>query len=776
MSSKLKKKTRKKKKKSIVEDEGPKIHPRVGNLNLYSEEISKDIIEKIISLVFSNLFKKKMEKKMNDICFDSTKNMINNIMEISNVNHDSDDFDIDKIEINSYVNYNNSDTNLKRYKLQKHNKVKEIKNDIAKENLLNSIEISKNIESYTNILNKKMNDYQNKSTLVEKNKYISLGKFYQFSVSIEKFNFWGHIPCPQVTDIDRTTSNYNNLILKKDKPIKKNRHARKSFVGDKKKSFLKKNTFSYRNLLVSKFSKKFDIIKDKNKADFLASFTPRGKSAKIIEMQTEPLENFETRKEMEGISDLRKEAIELQIKKEKDLKKKVVIIKERKREEDIEKERKIKKGKFTLDNDGNIVIINEIKEDSLPKEFSALTSKQKEVKPAKTSDVIRKEKIKLENLAEKNIEYNKEEEETNTNPFLIKAQMINPLINLNNINDILNNYYKDNEGNFANLNNKNKDYIVLLNNLNKSKVEVSGSNFNLINPSVGVKIKEKDQVKSGGNDFYNKYHKYSINDFNRILQNNIGWENIIFDKKQKDSFNPSSTAEFPNLKQNNLLKNMIKEENESEKEEQNKTEINFLKVKHDFNQKIKNRFIRNKNLGNKIINSKINKYTSSTDLTNIKNSTKKTMLKSSSELFLENEKFIKLKEALLSQNNNDIVLNKIKPYNNKKPDVYNLCEYKNRSLIRQNSIKEIRIKKNEYKDIDNFNRNIIMGRTAHSKITKEKMVLPKISYKNNEVNFNKTVLNFTRERTKKGIWEEYIQKKENDNKKKKVKKINIAKK
>jgi hypothetical protein len=323
MSTKLKKKSRKKKKKNFIEDIGPKQHSRVGNLNLFSEEISKDITEKLISLVFTRIFRKKIERKINDVCFDSTKNMINNIIEISNVNHDIDDFDIDKIDINEYIEYNNTDTNIRRYKIKNHNKIKELKNYIAKENLLNSIDISKNIDSYTNISNKKVNDYLNKSTLVENNKYISLGKLYQFSIDIVKNNFWGNIPCPQVSDIDRTAYNFNNLVHKKDKPIKKVKFTRKAEAVDKKKSFLKKNTFSYRNLLVSKFSKKFDIIKDKNKADFLASFTPRGKSAKIIEMQTEPLENFETRKEMEGISDLRKEAIELQIKKEKDLKKKL---------------------------------------------------------------------------------------------------------------------------------------------------------------------------------------------------------------------------------------------------------------------------------------------------------------------------------------------------------------------------------------------------------------------------------------------------------------------
>ena len=778
MSTKLRKKTRKKKKQNIIEDEiRPQKHPRIGDLNYFSEEISKDITEKIISLVFTNIFKETIEKKINDICFNSTKNMINNIIEISNVNHEIDDFDIDKIDIKEYIEYNNTDTNIKRYKIKNHNKIKEAKKDFANENLHNSIDISKNIDLYNiNKSNKKGNDYLNKlnkSTLVENNKYISLGKLYQFSIDIEKNNFWGNIPCPQVSDIDRTAYNFNNLKHKKEKPIKKIKHSIKSDEVDKRKSFLKKNTVSYRNILVSHFNKQFDIIKDKEELNSFPVLPQRGKSAKMIDMPCYPLEDLETRKEIEGISDLRKEVIELEIKKEKTLKKKIVVIKERKKEEDIKKEKKIKKGKFTLDNDGNIVIINEINQNKLTKEFLSLSSKQKEIKAPKTLELIKNEKNKLEIKAAKNIEYNKEEL-VNTNPYLIKAQLINPLINLDNITDMMNSYYNDISENTTNkIDNKNDDLFYLLNNINKTKLEISGSNFKLINPSVGVKIKEKNQEKSGGNDYYHKYHKYSINDFNKTLQNNFGLE------KQNDLSNPNTTTEFPNLNKNILLKNMIKKENEQEKkQEQNKTEINFSKLKHDFNQKIRNRIIRNRNLGNKINHPQLNnnKNSSSTNITNIKNTARQTMYKSSSELFLENEKLVKLKEALFSKNNNDYLFNKINQNANRQTDIHNLFDYKNKSLMKQKSIKTLHIKNNIYKDIDNFNKNIMMGRTAQSKAVNGKMILPKISFKNNEINFNKSMLNFARDRTKKRIWEEYIQKKQNDSKRKKVKKISVVKK
>ena len=785
MSSPIKKKTRKRKKKSQIEDIKPQKHEKVGNLNLFSEEISKTITEKIISLVFSDIYNKRFESKINDFCYDSSKRMFDNIMELTNVNHDNDDFDIDKIEINSYIKYINTDTNIKRYKIKIHNKVKEYKNGIAKENLYNSIDVPKDFESYINSPNKKINDHLNKSTLVENNKYLSKGKSYQYSIDVEKNNFWGNISCPQVSDIDRTSSNHNNFIQKKDndkdKPNRRIIHTKKnSNVPDKKKSFLKKNTFSYKNIFASNLSKNFGIIsKDKSKINLIGSVTPRGRSAKIIDMKSYPLENLEIRKEIEGISELRKEVIELEDKKVKALKKKIIIIKEKKKE-DIEKEKRMKNGKFTVDNDGNIIFINEIKQDKLPKEFWSVTSKQKEIKPAKTIDIIKKEKIKMENNAEKNIIYNKEEKTPNLIPYLIKARLTNPQINLSNLSEfmMLNNFNFDkDEDNINKFKNKYSD-LFLMNNFKKGKEDHSGSNFSLMNPSVGVKIRERNKEKSGGNDFFKEFHKYSINDFNKTLQDNIGWENMMYNKKKKDEFNPNATSELPNLKKNNLLKNMIKEENEAEKgAEQNNTEINILTAQNDFNQKIKNKGFRNRNSVTGINNTKKNniKNTTTTNITNIRNFAKKTMYKSSSELFLENEKFIKLKEALFTHNHNEIYSNQIMPYKNKQTDIRNLCEYKIQSSMRNRS-KKVFLIKNNYKDIDTFNKNIMMGSTVHQKVMNGKMILPQISFKNNEINFNRTMLNFSRDRTKKSIWEEYIQKKENDSKRKKFKKINIVKK
>ena len=77
MSSQLKKKNKKKKKKNQEEEIVPKKHQRIGNLNFFSEEVSRNILEKIISLALSTSLNKNIEQKFVDICFQTTKRVVN---------------------------------------------------------------------------------------------------------------------------------------------------------------------------------------------------------------------------------------------------------------------------------------------------------------------------------------------------------------------------------------------------------------------------------------------------------------------------------------------------------------------------------------------------------------------------------------------------------------------------------------------------------------------------------------------------------------------------
>ena len=56
------------------------------------------------------------------------------------------------------------------------------------------------------------------------------------------------------------------------------------------------------------------------------------------------------------------------------------------------------------------------------------------------------------------------------------------------------------------------------------RIILGGSNFKIITPSSGVNIKEKNQIKTGGINYFKTYHKYSLNEFNKVLKDTLAIE------------------------------------------------------------------------------------------------------------------------------------------------------------------------------------------------------------------------------------------------------------
>ena len=172
MSSQLKKKTKKKKKKKDEDESGPQKHERVGNLNFYGEEISKNIIEKIISLAVSTNFRRKVEKKSNNFCYQFLKKQFDNIIQIMHIDHENDDFDIDNLDINRYIKTNKSDNDIKRYLLSNHKNAIESRNSKAEKKIMEIANIEKDTKTYMNIKNKKIEDCLNKSVIIKNNNHL----------------------------------------------------------------------------------------------------------------------------------------------------------------------------------------------------------------------------------------------------------------------------------------------------------------------------------------------------------------------------------------------------------------------------------------------------------------------------------------------------------------------------------------------------------------------------------------------------------------------------
>ena len=761
MSTMIKKKNKKKKKKKQIEEIKPQNHEKLGNLNFYSEETTKDIIEKIISLTISSNFARNAEKKFTDFCFESMKRTFNSIIQICNIDRDKDDFDIDNIDINEYIKTNKSDKDIKRYIIKKHNNALELRNDNAERNITQIARIAKNFQTYNNIKLTKKEECLNKSIIIKKNEFLKKDKKYQYSNDIEKKNFWGEISCPQITDIDRTSYKFNSYIPIKEelrKKLSSNFSPNKSPRKKRESRLTKKPSFIYKNF-ASKLSQKLTFvraIKENNNENFyIKKSSPR---VQVLEMPSYPLKNIEQRKESDEILNLRKEKMEMIIQKQKEYKK-LQLEKLQSKKEEAENAKKKMKGKYTFDGEGKLIVVNEIKQDHLFKEFWPITSKQKEVKGGKSLDFYKKETIKMENNAKKNIIYNDEEENANVySSFLFKSRLTEPFFNFGEFN-------KNNSVN-SQLKYKRKLNNSFFDNFNKKqKVEPSGSNFNLINPSIGVKVTERKAVKSGGLDYFKEFKKYSIDEFNKTLQDTFEWTKYKpKDKSHTGGFKSSTPSnELTRLRKSILSKtNSNFHTNDISNNELNSiiktNNNNYKKIKR--NLKIKN---REKNFGKTF-----------SDGFNCNEEKRTNLIKSTSEIILTDKKFINLKELLFhdDKDKNKFIKNI--------PDKINRKIKENMNIFNQNVILNS-LRKKEFKkifsDVDKLNKDLISGNATNDKLYfNNRAILPKISNRKNETNFNRTMINFNRERVKKSMWEKYVQKKENiTSDSKKIRKVNSVK-
>ena len=681
----FKKKT-KKKKKQIDDEIVPTKHEKVGNINFYSEEVSKEIIEQLISLAISSHFTNKVEKKFNDFCYNEILQKLTNFIKINYIGHENDDFENNNYVL-SKIKYQKTDTNINRYKIKNHEKALNQRNNCANAVLLDIANVNKDEEIEMFVKNKKIDDFLNKSNLI--NNKIDLVKRYniQFDIKIKDNNYWGEIIQPKSFHIDRTSTKFNVLKNQKDNSNKiiENENLTSSKYNNNEALKRKYSMFLNQKSKIFKQNYNVEISKKQKK------FNP------VLEMPfiEIPEEVYNKNKETEEIKQLRKETLEHILAKEEELKK-------------YNKNKKIKapiknsniKGKFCTDCEGKIVMIKEIKPESLLKEFWPISSNQKEILGGKSFQSFLKENYILEQKANKNIIYNNGNfiNLLNSNTLSTKEkEMINEILKKNGKNTI--------DGNI----NLMKEELFNIQPLpiphlspRNERIEPSGSNFKIINPSVGVNIKEKNKVKVGGDNFFEKFHKYSINEFNKTLKETLEWETKI---KLKGNL----ISNF-----NNNYKNIIKEEND-ENEKSNKKE-------------------------------KILRKTFSGGI-----NTRKNILKSNSDVFTINEKYPFLQDILL----HDVEF-----------DINNKHKLKEKSLSNENlfdrdiksSLGRIinKNKKIKYDMIDDFNRELIMGNFMFNKSRKQ--FLPKLPPKQNKIilpnllnnynNFNKTANNFYRTRQK----------------------------
>ena len=198
--------------------------------------------------------------------------------------------------------------------------------------------------------------------------------------------------------------------------------------------------------------------------------------------------------------------IEEEIKnKEKESKLNNNKIKSVKLKEDLEKLNKnikpLDTNKFTFDSNGKIISFKQYKLDNLSKDFTFIrnTIREKEEKEEK-GDI--KNKLKKLSIKEP------------SNVVVIKD---------------------NNRMNEFNTSEEKKDKAV------REKIIPSGSNFKLILPNIGVVVKENNNQKEGGKDFNKYFKKYSITDYDKILNEYVPLQNRSKIKNRFERMNLTST-------------------------------------------------------------------------------------------------------------------------------------------------------------------------------------------------------------------------------------------
>ena len=225
---------------------------------------------------------------------------------------------------------------------------------------------------------------------------------------------------------------------------------------------------------------------------------PKNKKIQMIDFPSEDIPGYDQEFNYEiydppNIEKLRKEKEHEILKKEREIKMHNDLLKMAKKKEEEEKLKQNKKekpldtNKFTFDSNGTIIQFRQYKLDNLTKDFtfvknSVKSESNKSNKKKKTSSI----KAHQSTIPEEAVIKNPVDEERKE---------------------------------------KEKSPIKILVERNQEKIIPSGSNFQIILPNIGVVIKENQNKKEGGREFNKYFNKYSIHDYETILNEYVPLQN-----------------------------------------------------------------------------------------------------------------------------------------------------------------------------------------------------------------------------------------------------------
>ena len=470
-------------------------------LNYKSTDIIvNEIINKLISLTISKSFTAKIQEEVPSKCFTYLKESIDTYLSSQYIFCDRDEPN------NTSNNILNNNQNLILTKIFKDDNSNNNNSEISNLNIKQSLDIS-NISH--EISDDKMFNYD-----------------INYSNSFYGFNDWSLIKEPISNIRDRCQATMINLqefdktyelnyqILEEDDVV--NKQDKNSIITNMKIDENNKNIHHSNKMNSRKKNKKEDKNEDKKEIKEL-------NRKRILEIMNEyssydisPSDDQKNTNRDNNLATLRKEYEEHsnRIKQELfELNKTRLEALSKKRLEQA-KNKKFFGKKITRDHSGKIIIIKPLKLEKLNKEFTMLKSKTSFIglikgifTPTKKLSKIRIQKNPL----------NEDFFLPNTKFKFAKSISTN-------------NYDYQNKNKFKNKLSRSDDKTYKTNNNQEGSTKnlsPSGSSFYLMNMSVGVSIKEDNKFKTGGFDFYNKYKKYSIETYNKQLQEAIKLNKLL---------------------------------------------------------------------------------------------------------------------------------------------------------------------------------------------------------------------------------------------------------
>ena len=480
-----------------------------------AEAVSWNMVNKIISLSISNAFKEKVQRRVPKECntylIDTLSTYIN-----------SQFISIDKED----------DKNIENEKLPDFN---------------NEQSIEKDNNTTQNI---KINDSNNNTKLNLNLENIFFSNYYRGE------NKWDIVNEPEASEYDRYSSTLINYIIPDNKIPE--------IYGTKLEKVIEETpaqtTNSFRKV---KRSRNVDM-KKMNKS----STENQGKKKNVgeimskmsfhdISREEDPNEIF---KDTFNLDELRAEK-EIELKKKYEEERKILNAlkkEEEKKKEENQLQKQYEKKKLTIDPNGDIIFVKGVNVDALSKEFVSIKSNMRMLKTETFEIPQLSEYLTTENLDSKDNKDNK----------VIKSDRKKRRSSLPKIDNreverekILFPGFDKNKNNLNSIEKK----------IERGPIPPSGSCFDRINLEIGVSMKENKKFKTGGKDFFIKYHKYSIETYNKKLKdtlssNSYGMRtqynpNYASELKKDYNFNESVTS---NLNQGSQTSTSFKRNNVTE--------------------------------------------------------------------------------------------------------------------------------------------------------------------------------------------------------------------